>query len=53
LSNYIPVYAIFFGFPYGVPGCTGLYTGFMVEDSLFLLKESDRQRDIMSYASVF
>lgn len=43
-SKHIPVYAIFLGFPYGVPGCTGLYTGFMVEDSLFLLSERERKR---------
>ncbi len=45
VSHHVPVYAIFLGFPYGFPGCTGLYTGFMVEDSLFLLRERERERN--------
>ncbi len=45
VSHHVPVYAIFLGFPYGFPGCTGLYTGFMVEDSLFLLRERERERE--------
>ncbi len=44
VSHHVPVYAIFLGFPYGFPGCTGLYTGFMVEDSLFLLREREREK---------
>ena len=50
-----PAYAMFLGWPYGVPGWTGLYTGFMLEDSLPLLqgeqieRETERQSEIQTY----